>query len=63
MKLKLYKGNIIGAGMTSPDSLYDEDIATFGEDQVYDQFDSKGFIRLFGLPIRIKAMLEEKKQK
>ena len=63
VKLKLYKGNIIGAGMTSPDSLYDEDIATFGEDQVYDQFDSKGFIRLFGLPIRIKAMLEEKKQK
>ena len=60
VKMKLYKGNIIGAGMTSPYSLYDEDIATFGEDEVYDQMDSAGFISLYGLPIKIKALLDEK---
>ena len=52
VKLKLYKGNIIDAGVTSPYSLYDEDIATFDEDEVYDQKDSAGFINLFGLPIK-----------
>ena len=56
VNLKLYKGNIIGAGMTSPYSLYDEEIATFDEDNVYDQKDSAGFITLFGLPIKVKAM-------
>ena len=55
VKLKLYKGNIIDAGVTSPYSLYDEDIATFDEDQVYDQKDSAGFINLFGLPIKVQA--------
>ena len=60
VKLKLYKGNIINAGMTSPYSLYSEEIATFGEDDVYDQTDSQGFINLFGLPIKVKAMLDEK---
>ncbi len=60
VKLKLYKGNIIGAGMTSPYSLYDEDIATFGEDEVYNQNDSAGFINLFGLPIKVQAMLNAK---
>ena len=60
VKLKLYKGNIIGAGMTSPYSLYDEDIATFGEDEVYNQKDAEGFITLFGLPIKIKALLDQK---
>ena len=60
VKLKLYKGNIINAGVTSPDSLYDEDIATFEEDDVYDQTDSAGFINLFGLPIRVKAMHDKK---
>ncbi len=59
VKLKLYKGNIIGAGMTSPYSLYSEDMATFDEDDCYDQMDSKGFINLFGLPIKVKAMLEK----
>ena len=59
VKLKLYKGNIIPAGMTSPYSLYSEQIATFGEDDVYDQMDSQGFINLFGLPIKVKAMLDE----
>ena len=55
VKFKLYKGNIIDAGVTSPYSLYDEDIATFDEDEVYDQNDSAGFINLFGLPIKVQA--------
>ncbi len=54
-KLKLYKGNIMLASLTSPYSLYDEDIATFDEDEVYDQMDSQGFINLFGLPIKVQA--------
>ena len=58
VKLKLYKGNIINAGVTSPYSLYDEDIATFNEDEVYDQKDSAGFINLFGLPIKVQAQLK-----
>jgi len=57
VKLKLYKGNIINAGVTSPFSLYSEEIATFGEDDVYDQKDSAGFINLFGLPIAARAQL------
>ncbi len=61
VKMKLYKGNIIDAGVTSPYSLYSEDIATFGEDEVYNQNDSAGFINLFGLPIKVKALLDEKK--
>jgi argininosuccinate synthase len=60
VKLKLYKGNIIPAGATSPYSLYDEDIATFAEDEVYDQKDSAGFINLLGLPIQVQARLNEK---
>ena len=55
VKLKLYKGNIMDAGVTSPYSLYDEEIATFDEDEVYDQNDSAGFINLFGLPIKVRA--------
>ncbi len=62
VKLKLYKGNIIPAGMKSPYTLYDEEIATFGEDAVYDQTDAKGFINLFGLPIKVKALLDEKRK-
>ena len=61
VKLKLYKGNIINAGVTSPFSLYSEEIATFGEDEVYDQKDSAGFINLFGLPIKVQAMVNGKK--
>ena len=57
VKLKLYKGNLINAGVTSPYSLYSEEIATFGEDEVYDQKDSAGFINLFGLPIAARAQL------
>ena len=60
VKLKLYKGNMILAGITSPYSLYDEDIATFSEDEVYNQMDSQGFINLFGLPIKVKALKEGK---
>lgn len=61
VKLKLYKGNIINSSITSPYSLYSEEIATFGEDDVYDQADSAGFINLFGLPIKVKAMLDQKR--
>lgn len=63
VKLKLYKGNIIDAGVTSPYSLYDEEIATFDEDAVYDQKDSAGFINLFGLPIKVQAMKRQKLEK
>ncbi len=58
VKLKLYKGNIINAGVTSPYTLYSEDFASFGEDDVYDHKDSAGFINLFGLPIKVKALLD-----
>lgn len=61
VKLKLYKGNIINAGVTSPYTLYSEEVATFDEDDVYDQKDSAGFINLFGLPIKVKAQLDAKR--
>ena len=63
VKLRIYKGNVMNAGITSPNSLYSEDIATFGEDDCYNQMDSQGFINLFGLPIKVKALLDEKKIK
>jgi argininosuccinate synthase len=63
VKLKLYKGNIINAGVTSPYTLYDEEVATFDADEVYDQKDSAGFINLFGLPIKVKAQLDAKRKK
>ncbi len=63
VKLKLYKGNIMNAGITSPYSLYSEEIATFNEDEVYNQYDAEGFINLFGLPIKVKALLGENKLK
>lgn len=59
VKLKLYKGNIISAGISSPYSLYSEEYATFDEDKVYNQNDSAGFINLFGLPITVKAKMEQ----
>ncbi|MEG2951328.1 MAG: argininosuccinate synthase [Clostridia bacterium] len=58
--LKLYKGNLINAGVTSPYSLYSEEIATFNEDHVYNQQDSAGFINLFGLPIAVRASMQNK---
>ena len=57
VKLKLYKGNIVNAGMTSPYSLYSEEYATFGEDGVYNQKDAEGFINLFGLPTVVNSKM------
>ncbi len=62
VKLKLYKGNIIKAGIESPWSLYSESIATFGESD-YDQSQAAGFINLYGLPIAVQAMVDAKNQK
>lgn len=59
VRLKLYKGNIFNAGTTSPYSLYRQDLATFGEDEIYDQKDAAGFIRLFGLPLTVAAKLKK----
>ena len=61
-KLKLYKGNIIKAGVSSPYSLYSEDIATFGESD-YNQNDATGFINLWGLPTKVQALLDQGKLK
>jgi len=58
VRLKLYKGNVILVGRRSPYSLYREDFATFGEDDVYHQADAEGFIKLFGLPMKVRAMLD-----
>ncbi len=63
VKLKLYKGSVTPAGTTSPYSLYDEEIATFSEDDVYDQKDATGFINLFGLPLKVRAMTMAKNKK
>lgn len=63
VKLKLYKGNIINAGTTSPYSLYNPEMATFDEDNCYNQMDSQGFINLFGLPIKVKALMEQSLKK
>ena len=63
VKLKLYKGNIINAGVTSPYTLYDENIASFGEDGgAYNQADASGFINLFGLSIKVKALLDAERE-
>ena len=58
VRLKLYKGNIIVVGRQSPHSLYREDLATFSEDEVYNQADAEGFIRLYGLPLKVQALLK-----
>lgn len=58
VKLKLYKGNVIVVGRSSDNSLYREDFATFGQEDVYDQQDAVGFITLFGLQMKVKAMME-----
>ena len=63
VKLKLYKGNMMNAGVTSPFSLYDPEIATFDEDEVYNQADASGFINLYGLPLKVQAKLKEKLSK
>ena len=56
VKLKLYKGNIIKAGTTSPYSLYSESLASFTTGELYDHHDAEGFINLFGLPLKVRAM-------
>ena len=63
VRLKLYKGNIIKAGVWSDWSLYSEEIATFDEDEVYNQKDAEGFINLWGLPISVQAQVKAKNQK
>lgn len=62
IKIKLYKGNIINAGMTSDYTLYNEEFATFGEDGVYDQTDSQGFVNLYALPIKVQAMMDAERE-
>jgi argininosuccinate synthase len=57
VRLKLYKGNTIVAGRKSPNSLYREDYASFGEEDVYNQQDAQGFIQLFGLPLKVESLL------
>jgi len=59
VRMKLYKGNCSPAGTTSPYSLYNEAFATFGEDKVYNQKDAEGFINLFGLPLKVRALMKK----
>ena len=59
VKLKLYKGTIAGAGSHSPYSLYNESIASFTTGELYDHKDAQGFITLFGLPLKVRAMMEQ----
>ena len=61
--LRLYKGNIMSNGAESPYSLYNEEFVTFGEDDVYNQADAEGFINLFGLPLKVRALMQEKNSK
>ena len=63
VRLKLFKGRISGAGVKSPYSLYDMDVATFGADEVYNQKDSEGFINLFGLPLKIRSKMLQNNKK
>ena len=60
VRMKLYRGNCTPAGVSSPYSLYDQELVTFGEDQVYNQGDAEGFINLFGLPLKVRAIMLEK---
>lgn len=63
VKFKLYKGNIIKAGTTSPYSLYSESLASFTTGDLYDHHDAEGFINLFGLPLKVRAMVMEEAKK
>ena len=60
VKLRLYKGNIMSAGAKSPYSLYNQEYVTFEEDDVYNQADGTGFITLFGLPLKVRALMQQK---
>ena len=57
--MKLYKGNCSPAGARSPYSLYDQELSTFSRDEIYNQRDAEGFINLFGLPLKVRAMMEK----
>ena len=59
VKMKLYKGNMIKAGSTSPYSLYNSSLASFTTGDLYDHSDATGFINLFGLPLRVRAMVKK----
>ncbi len=63
VRLKLYKGNIMSAGAKSPFSMYHEGFVTFGRDEVYNQKDAEGFINLFGLPLKIRALMKQEANK
>jgi argininosuccinate synthase len=63
VKFKLYKGNIIKAGTTSPYSLYNESIASFKTGDLYDHHDAEGFINLFGLSLKVRAMKTNENEK
>ncbi|MDO5708281.1 MAG: argininosuccinate synthase [Andreesenia angusta] len=63
IKLKLYKGNIMVAGMDSPNALYDEEISSFGASDLYDHKDAEGFIKVYTLPLKIRAMAKAKLEK
>ena len=63
VKMKLYKGNIIKAGTTSPYSLYNESLASFTTGDLYDHHDADGFITLFGLPLKVRAMILQEVEK
>ncbi len=63
VKLKLYKGNVTPAGSESPYSLFSEELCTFGKDDVYNQKDAEGFINLFGLPLKVQAIMNQKTKK
>ena len=62
VKLKLYKGNIMPAGSTSPYSLYNESMASFTTGELYNHKDADGFINLFGLPLKVRAMMMQANQ-
>jgi argininosuccinate synthase len=63
VRLKLYKGNCTPAGVSSPYSLYHQELATFGQEEIYRQADATGFINLFGLPLKVQALLRQKGEK
>ena len=60
VKFKLYKGNIIKAGESSPYSLYSESLASFTTGELYDHHDADGFITLFGLPLKVRALMQQR---
>ncbi|OQA10722.1 MAG: Argininosuccinate synthase [Firmicutes bacterium ADurb.Bin373] len=60
VRMKLYKGNCTPAGSKSPYSLYNQELSTFSRDEIYNQRDAEGFINLFGLPLKVRALMEKK---